>query len=435
MKMVKRASRRTFLTGLAGGLTLLPLASKSLKATKFDADTELLGHVTDASETWDALRHEFAFGEEKIPMNAANLCPSPRVVADRVSELTHDIDMDCSFNNRAKFNGLLEESRRKVADQVGATEDEIALVRNTSEANNIVNNGLSLKAGDEIVLWDQNHTTNNIAWDVRVARYNLEGTSNLVVKRVTTPKHPRSMEELAQVFIDALTPQTRVLALTHVSNLSGVRLPIKELCEVAHSRGIYVHVDGAQSWGALDLNLHELGCDSFTASAHKWFMGPKEVGLLYVRADRVPRIWPNVVAPGWGDDTDPDVKGARKFESMGQRDDSALAAIGTTADFHKRFGSDRIEARMIEIATALKQGLKESGFSLVTPLDPALSGGVCIIEAPVDKRAEALDRLYDEHGVFGAAAGGVRLSPHVYNTMAHVDRAIEGMRSLRSLLT
>ena len=151
------------------------------------------------------------------------------------------------------------------------------------------------------------------------------------------------------------------MAITHISNISGVRLPVAALCNVAHRLGIYVHVDGAQSWGALDLNLRGLGCDSFSASAHKWFVGPKEVGLLYVKADRIPEIWPNVVAPGWGNDTEPDVKGARKFESMGQRDDAALAAVGTTVDFHQRFGPTRIEARVVGACERTETGTQRGG--------------------------------------------------------------------------
>ena len=421
--MVRRASRRTFLAELAGGVAFLPAAAASLGTSR-----SVLGAAPAGEPFWEEARRQFAFREDKVPLNAANLCPSPRVVADRVSELTHDIDVDCSLNNRAKFKQLLEESRRKVAGQVGVTADEIALVRNTSEANNIINNGLSLQAGDEVVLWDQNHPTNNVAWDVRAARFGL------VVKRVTTPRNPSSADELMKGFEDALTSRTRVLAITHISNNSGVRLPVAALYDLAHRRGIYVHVDGAQSWGAVDLNLRELGCDSFSASGHKWFVGPKEVGLLYVKADRVAEIWPNIVAPGWGNDTEPDVKGARKFESMGQRDDAALAAVGTTVDFHQRFGPDRIEARVVELASALKQGLKEAGVKLVTPLDPVLSGGVCIIEAPPHRREEVVNRLYHEHGIAGARTGGVRLCPHLYNTMAHVDRAVQGVRAVRSLL-
>ncbi|MFQ5789237.1 MAG: aminotransferase class V-fold PLP-dependent enzyme, partial [Acidobacteriota bacterium] len=351
------------------------------------------------------------------------------VVAERVTELTRDIDVDCSFNNRAKFRKLREESRRKVAEHLGVSPEEIALVRNTSEANNIINNGLALEEGDEVLLWDQNHPTNNVAWDVRAARFGL------VVKRVSTPRHPESAEQLLQVFQDALGTRTRVLAITHVSNVSGIRLPVAELCDVAHRRGIHVHVDGAQTWGALNVNLRELGCDSYSASSHKWFVGPKEVGVLYVKEEHIPRVWPSVVAPGWGDDVEPKVKGARKFESMGQRDDACLAAVGTTVDFHRTIGPDRIEARIIELASALKAGLKDMGAKLVTPEDPQLSGGVCIIEAPGEMRRKVMDRLYHEHGIAGAPTGGLRLCPHLYNTREHVERALRGVEALRSLIT
>ncbi|MEC9223603.1 MAG: aminotransferase class V-fold PLP-dependent enzyme, partial [Pseudomonadota bacterium] len=116
---------------------------------------------------WPLVRSKFAFSEASVPMNAANLCPSFRAVAETVEMLTYDIDRDCSFNNRAKFEGLLERSRYLVAEQLNVSADEIALVRNTSEANNIINNGIRLNEGDEVLLWDQNHPTNNVAWDVR----------------------------------------------------------------------------------------------------------------------------------------------------------------------------------------------------------------------------------------------------------------------------
>lgn len=376
---------------------------------------------------WSSVRGQFPFSEERVPMNAANLCPSPRTVSDRVTELTRDIDTDCSFQNRRKFAELLERARTRIAAQLGVSADEVAIVRNTSEANNIVNNGLPLRPGDEVVLWDQNHPTNNVAWDVRAARFGL------TVRRVSTPRRPKDAGELVAAFERAFSPRTRVLAVTHVSNTSGVRLPVRQLAELARQRGLFFHVDGAQSWGALRVNLRELGCDSYSASAHKWFMGPKEAGILYVRAERVPEIWPNTVAPGWGDDADPDVKGARKFESLGQRDDACLAALGTAAEFHEAIGLARIEARVLELARALKEGLLEAGAKLVTPLEPELSAGVCVMEAPPASRQALVDRLYYEHGIAAAASGGLRLCPHVYNTREHVDRAIRAVRATRAI--
>ena len=416
-------SRRSALRRLAQGAALLSASLPSLSAL-----SSKLSAASNDETYWEMVRQQFPFREARVPMNAANLCPAPRAVAEAVADLTQDIDVDCSFNNRAKFKTLLELSRKQVADQLGVDSDEVALVRNTSEANNIINNGLPLKTGDEVLLWDQNHPTNNVAWQVRAARFHSS------VKRVETPKEPTRIDQLVAPFEAALGAQTKVLALTHVSNISGVRLPIRELCELAHRRNIHVHVDGAQTWGAFNLNLRELQCDSFAASSHKWFCGPKEVGLLYVKRNRIAEIWPNLVSPGWGSDVDPDVKGARKFESFGQRDDARLAAIATTVDFHRLIGFDRVEARIFELAGALKAGLKAEGLRLVTPEDPKLSGGVCIVWVPPQKRQEVFNRLYTQYGIAGAAVHGLRLCPHIYNTMLHIDRAIRAVRDMRSII-
>jgi selenocysteine lyase/cysteine desulfurase len=417
--MVELPSRRAFLRQ-ASRVALAPAAAASLGEL-----AKLLASAPPESEDyWLMVRRQFAFSDQRVPMNAANMCPSPRAVADEVAHLTHDIDTDCSFQNRAKFSDLLETSRQKVAQHLGVSADEIALVRNTSEANNTINNGLALQSGDEVVVWDQNHPTNNVAWDVRAARFGLK------VRRVATPAEPTDAGQRLRTFTDAFGPRTRVLAVTHISNVSGVRLPVRELCEAAHRRGVFVHVDGAQSWGALNMNLRDLGCDSYSASAHKWFVGPKEVGVLFIRQERIAEVWPNVVAPGWGNRVEPAVKGARKFESLGQRDDAALAAIATAVDFHLTIGPARIEARISELASALKAGLKEAGVGLSSPLDPALSAGVCVARIPPGKRNEVYNKLYTEHGIAGAGTGGLRLCPHVYNTREHVERAIRGVKTL-----
>lgn len=417
--MSRQPSRREFLWETAASAVFLPAAA----ATLAELSAALAAEPAASESYWQKVREQFPFGEAKVPMNAANLCPSPRPIAERVIELTRDIDGDCSFHNREKFNSLLETSREKVARQLGVSADEIALVRNTSEANNIINNGLRLRAGDEIVLWDQNHPTNNVAWDVRAARFGL------TVKRVITPPKPKKTEELLDAFIRAFTNKTRVLAVTHVSNVSGLRLPVQELCEAAHDRGIYVHVDGAQTWGALHVNLRKLGFDSYSASAHKWFVGPKEVGLLYVKEDRIGDIWPNVVAPGWGNNVEPEVRGARKFESLGQRDDAALAAIADTVDLHDGIGTDRIERRVLELAHTLKSAVERAGIELITPSSPALSAGVCIVNVPAIARTNVSNHMYHEFGIAGAPTGGLRLCPHIYNTREHIERAVRGIKS------
>ena len=422
--MGSTSTRRGFLAGLGAAGTAGYLSSAAASTRQL---APLLASAAAGESYWKLVQEQFPLRRGVIPMNAANLCPSPRVVAERVGELTRDLDADVSFQNREKFAGTLEESRRKVAEQLGVSPEEIALVRNTSEANNVINNGLSLKPGDEVVLFDQNHPTNNVAWEVRAARFGF------TVRRVGAPHPATGPDEIVKRFAGQLTPRTRVLAITQVSNSSGLRLPARELCGLARQRGIYTHVDGAQTWGCLRVNLREMGCDSYAASAHKWLMGPKEAGVLYVRRERIAELWPSIVAPGWGQKVETEARGARKFETLGQRDDACLAAVGTAVDFHRLIEAERIEARVLELATALKQGLSTiRGARLVSPADPAMSGGVCVVELAGADRNRLYQELYSKHGVAGATSGGLRLCPHIYNTMEDVERAIRSVSELRA---
>jgi selenocysteine lyase/cysteine desulfurase len=419
-------TRRSFLGGLTGavaGLTYLPSAAATPQSL-----APALAAVPPGEGYWSLVSAQFPFRPGRIAMNAANLCPAPRVVSDRVAELTRDEDSDVSNPNRAKFSGLADEARKKVAEHLGVSPDEIALVRNTSEANNTINNGIPLQSGDEVVIWDQNHPCNNAAWDVRAARYGFQ------VKRVNVPATVKSPEEVFKLFEVALTSRTKLLAVTHISNTSGMRLPVKDLCAMARNRGVFSHVDGAQTWGYLRLNLKDLGCDSFGASAHKWFMGPKQVGVLYVRRERIASIWPNVISVGWNQDSLTAATASRKFEVLGQRDDAGLAAVGTGVDFHRVIGYEDIETRATQLAGALRDGLARiNRVKLITPVDPRLNGGVVVAQiAGLDRQqmSALVQDLYVKYGVAGAATGGLRLCPHVYNTMADVETAIRGVREL-----
>ncbi|HEX7719127.1 MAG TPA: aminotransferase class V-fold PLP-dependent enzyme, partial [Woeseiaceae bacterium] len=311
----------------------------------------LLGSTIAAGElTAEQAASAFGFDDNRVPMNAANLCPMPTAVHQAVERYGRELDRDMSHVNRGRIEALKEDARSRLAIQLGVSADELAIVRNTSEANNIVVQGLPLEAGDEVLLWDQNHPSNGVAWDVQAAR------NGSIVRRLSLPLAPASPEELVQTFRKAITPKTRVVSFTHISNVSGLRLPAHEICAAlkATHDDLYVHVDGAQTWGIVDVNLAKLGCDSFSASAHKWFMGPREVGLLYVRQPQIAKLWPNCVSVPWGNAAEPTVAGARKFEAFGQRDDAAIAALGAAVDFHETVTPAGIERRAAEVAEHLR---------------------------------------------------------------------------------
>ncbi len=425
--------RRRFLKTLAGGAAATAVSKAAHASTKpHSGSTTDIGRLladlpVDDERYWKLVKDQFSLRPNLILMNAANLCPSPYPVIEAVRSLTADVDTDASFHNRAKFAELKEACRAKLAAYLSADSNEIAITRNTSEGNNTVVNGLTLGPGDEVVIWDQNHPTNNVAWDVRAERYGFR------VVRVTTPRSPQTSEELLQRFVDALNSRTRVLAFSHVSNISGTAAPAKELCRLARERDILTLVDGAQTFGALKVDLHDMGCDFYTGSSHKWFVGPKEAGILYVRRDRIEGLWPSNVGVGWASALE---NGAQKFENLGQRDDAAVSAMGTAGDFHGAIGADRIEARVRALAGGVKRALSERfpNARFHTPLAPKLSAGVVVFALPGVATRDLYNALYSEHRIGCAAMGGefdgIRLSPHIYNTMDEIDRVIHAIALL-----
>lgn len=419
-------TRRRFLRGLAAG-TLGLAVTRPAHATTDPAPPLRTTPAAPDEQFWEEVKAQFPLRDGIVPMNAANLCPAPLSVIEAQVAAMRDVDGDVSSDNRAKYDELRDVVRQAIAADLGVGNDEVALVRNTSEANNIVVGGLPLDRDDEVIVFDQNHATNNVAWDVRAARHGF------TVRRVALPDGVSDPAQALAAFTAAFTPRSRVLAFSDVSNVSGVRLPVEALCEAAHARGMHVHVDGAQTWGVRQLDLARYGCDSYAASAHKWLCGPKEIGLLYVRRERIAAIWPGVVGVGWGPRAEPDAAGARKFETLGQRDDSAAAALAAALAFRARLGPAAIEARVSALAATLRDGLAAlPGARLVTPSAPALNAGVVIVRIDGADVRRAVERLYREHRIAGAATGGLRLCPHIYNTMADVEGAVESVRRVIS---
>jgi isopenicillin-N epimerase len=423
----RRQFMKTFFGGAAAAAVLPSTvfsrnngSSESLKKAAF----KLSAIDGGGEDFWKLVKENFSIRKDLIMLNAANLCPSPYSVQRRVFELTRNVDADPSFNNRKKFGDSREGARRDLAEYLGATPEEITIVRNTSEGNNMVINGLNFKPSDEVIIWDENHPTANIAWDIRAERYGFK------VIRVKTSDVFANDEELIKPFIEAITERTKLMCFSHVSNISGIALPVEKMCKIIRKYGILSHIDGAQTFGAYVLDLSAIGCDFYTGSSHKWFMGPKEVGILYVRKERIADLWPTIVGVGY-----PGVieKGAQKFETLGQRDESRIAAMGKTVEFHNMIGKDRIEARIRYLAAALKMKLKERipDIKFRTPLTPEFSGGVVVFYVPDIDLSKALDIFYHKHNIgcaiFGGDPGGIRFCPHIYNTVEEIDKAVDAV--------
>src|SRR5713101_4284408 len=377
---------------------------------------------------WQMVKRQYPLEERLIYLNAANVCPASRLVLDRHLEYLRDFHSNPSFQNRDKYEPMRESLRAKVARMLRVSADEIAITRNTSEGSNIIVKGVDLKSGDEVLITDHNHPSNNDSWRVRAQR------DGFVVKSLPVPIPAPSAEKLLADFERAITPRTRVIAITHVTSTTGIQYPAREIAALARRRNIYMHLDGAQTFGALDVNLAEIGCDSYSTSAHKWLMGPLEAGILWVRAERIPQIWPSIVTAGWTDH----LKGARKFEVFGQRDDPRVVALESAVDFINLIGLPAVEARVQALATRAKIQLKEiAAVELKTNLEPELSGGVVKFRLKNVPTERAYNTLWQNHRLAIAMtpsgdAEGLRFSAQIYNSMEDVDRAVAAAKEIAS---
>jgi selenocysteine lyase/cysteine desulfurase len=377
---------------------------------------------------WAEVRGQFLFPVELAPMNAANLCPAPRPVVESVERWSRALDSDPSPTTREKLPVAREESRRLVAEFLGVTPDEIVLTRNTSESNNLVSSGLTLKPGDEVVTFADNHPSALRAWQLKAERMAF---TVVVVPQVNPHPGP---DHYLDAFARAITPRTRVLAFSHVSNTVGDLLPAAALCALARERGVLTLVDGAQSFGVLDVRPAELGADFYTGSAHKWLCGPREVGILYVGAKAQERLAPSIISlyPGR-------VGASRTLEAFGQRDEPALAALGDAVTFQTAIGRERIEQRARALAQALMEGLAAlPDVTLWTHPAPDRSAAVVSFRPGTLDPRRLATALHQRDGIVCATRGGedrpgIRLSPHLYNLSGEVEHAVDAIgRYLRN---
>lgn len=367
---------------------------------------------------WEAVREQFLLPRELSVLNAANLCPSPRPVLETVYRHTERLDREPVPTFRDEMHGVKEVTRQRLATHLRATPDEILITRNTSEANNWVSNGLDLGPGDEVLIFSDNHPSNNQAWKAKGERFGYE-----VVEVAQVNPHPGA-DYYLEAFQRTITPRTRVLAFTHLTNTAGDLFPARELCSMARERGVMTLVDGAQSFGLLDVDLSDIQPDFFTGSAHKWPCGPEETGVLFVNRRVQERFWPSVYSAYAGR-----TGLSRTHEGMGQRDEPSIAAFGEEIAFLDGIGQAAIEARSRELADALVEGLRAiDGIRLWTSTDPALRVAVVTFQPAELEPRKVIDAL-EADGIVAAPRGGddrpgIRFSPHFYNSFEDVERGV-----------
>lgn len=426
-------SRRDFLK-MCGVMGTTALA---LKANGLERVTEAAQSVANMTPDevakdeffWREIQLAFKLDRSLINLNNGFTAPCPRVALESVWRYMDMINM-LPVHYQGPIAGNLQTIRRRMAMEFGCDPEEVALTRGASESLQIAQNGLDLKAGDEVITTEQDYPRMLTTWDQRMRREGIK------VTRLQFPV-PATQDFLYNMFEKAVTPRTKVFHFTHITNLTAQLFPVQRLSRLARSKGIVTIVDGAHALGHFPFKLRDLECDAYGVSLHKWLLAPIGNGLLYVRKDSIPKFWPLQAAP---EQQDGDI---RKFEAIGTHPWAIRAGLGESLAFHQAIGAERKAARLRYLTLRWANALKtKPRIKILSDLsEPAQAWGVAAVTIEgVDVRNLAKFLMDNYRIIVVPLVGGVppnsvfdyqalRVSPNVYTTLEEIDTFVEAMEA------
>jgi selenocysteine lyase/cysteine desulfurase len=376
---------------------------------------------------WREIQLAFKLDRSLINLNNGFACPSPRVVLESVERYMGMINM-LPFHYLRMVAQNIQTIRRRMAAEFGCGEDEMALTRGASESLQIVQNGLDLEPGDEVITTEQDYGRMLTTWDQRVRRDQIKLT------RLQFPV-PTTQEDLYQRFEQAVTPRTKVFHFCHITNLTGQLFPVQRLSRLARSKGIVTIVDGAHALAHFPFKLRDLECDAYGVSLHKWLLAPIGNGCLYVRREMIPRFWPLQAAP------ERQTNDIRKFESIGTHPWALRAALGEALAFHQAIGAERKAARLRYLTLRWANALKSNPrVKMLTNLgEPAEAWGVATVHIDGMDTKGLAQFLMDKYRIVVVPIIGgaypnsshdyqtLRVTPNVYTTLEEIDTFVTAM--------
>jgi selenocysteine lyase/cysteine desulfurase len=326
-------ARRAFISSLARAGLAMPVFRSSALASVLRAEHVAAGRpavpLAEDEAYWGEIQRAFDADRTLINLNNGGVSPTPTHVLEAMIR-------DLRFSNEAPVEHMwsvleprIESVRRELAKEFGCDSEEMAITRNASESNETMIFGLDLKRGDEVIVTTQNYPRMLTSWDQRARR---EG---IVVKQIKFTVPPPSDEYMVNQFREAITPRTRVIEITHITNLTGQILPVAKVAAMAREKGIEVFVDGAHAFAHFPFTRDELGCDYYGTSLHKWLLAPIGTGFLYVRRSKQKALWPLMAAPASMDEN------VRKYEEIGTHPAANHNAIAAALAFHRAIGGER----------------------------------------------------------------------------------------------
>ncbi len=373
---------------------------------------------------WSLIKSLFDMAPGLRYFNNASLGTSPRTVRRATTEFMEMLDQ---FPSKYMWGGWDDEKevvRQKVADLFGTSSEEIAINHNTSEGMNLIARSFDFEPGDEVILGDHEHASGTIPWQF------WQESKGVKLIRPTLPLLPESKEEIVEVYRQVITSKTKVISMCHVVNTNGMILPVKEVSEMAHEKGVLVAVDGAQGAGMFQFSLQDLGCDFYTASAHKWMFAPKEVGFFYTKASSQYHLKPLMVARGYKNQT------IRRLETYNTRSLPEVLGLGAAVDFINEIGISRIHERSYELKSYFRKKLADNPkFNLKSPASADVSAAIQSVEVISKNVNDVKSQLFDQYGIdcrpmSGFGLNALRISLPVYITKQDIDGLVNALEEV-----
>jgi selenocysteine lyase/cysteine desulfurase len=369
-------------------------------------------YATDPDRYWAELRRQWLLAPERINLNCGSIGCTPLPVLRAV--IDHLLAAE-AFREPGypwfgyEENQILHDLRDALAAFLHCHRDELALVRNATEGNNVVCNGLDLKSGDEVLLTDQEHSGGRCCWEQKAARFGVK------LNFVTLPKPPASTDEIVEGFRKAITPNTRTLVFSHITTVTGLVLPVREICQIARSKGILTHIDGAHAIGQIPLDLHDLGCDFYASSPHKWLLAPKGTGILFIRQEHLERLWVNIASSEWRNYE----RKAYRFSNIGTSNLSVMVGLKAALDFFQSIGPDRIYQRIHQLASRVRDRIQsQARFRLANATAHSFYAGMVSFEPAQGDLKRLVAECQARNIRFAGGPQRFRIATHIFTQPA-----------------
>ena len=408
--------KRNFIKTL-GALSVSSVVSPS-ELTKIKSISYSLPKIKSDEELWSTVRSHYTLKDDYINLESGYYSIIPNPVLEHFIKHVKYVNIEGSYYMRNDLNKNKDRVISELAKLVGSTSDQIGITRNTTESLDLVISGFQWERGDEAIYAKQDYGTMKEMFEQISSRYGVK------TKIVSVPNHPMNDEEIVSIYERQITDKTRLIMICHMINITGQILPVKKICEMAHSYGVEVMVDGAHCVGHFDFSIDEFNCDYYGSSLHKWLATPLGAGLLYVNKNNTHKIWP-LLANG-----NTNKKDIKRLNHIGTHPVHTDLAISNSIDYTNWIGMKKKEKRMRYLQRYWSDKLRTIKNVIVnTPEDLNRSCGIANVGLSNMSPSAMSKVLFEKYKIFTVAIDyanvkGCRISPNIFTTTNELDQFI-----------